>query len=52
MGNIHKSKEERLKCDPYIRVCHQALETVECLCILINYCEGYEQGMERQYIDA
>ena len=27
--NIYKSKEERLKGDPYIGVCNQALETLE-----------------------
>ena len=31
MGNIYKSKAERLKGDPYIGVCIQALETLECL---------------------
>ena len=29
MGNIYKSTEERLKGDPYIGVCIQALETLE-----------------------
>ena len=29
MGNIHKSTEERLKGDPYIGLCSQALETAE-----------------------
>ena len=42
MGNIHKSKVESLKGDPYIKICYQALETTEHLCILINYCKGYE----------
>ena len=31
MENIYKSTEERLKGDPYIGVCIQALETLECL---------------------
>ena len=42
MGNIHKLKVESLKDDPYIRIYYQALETTERLCILINYCKGYE----------
>ena len=29
MGNNYKSTEERLKGDPYIGVCIQALETLE-----------------------
>ena len=29
MENIYKSKAERLKGDPYIGVCIQALETLE-----------------------
>ena len=29
MGNIHKLKAGRLKGDPYIRICIQALETLE-----------------------
>ena len=29
MGNIHKSIEERIKGDPYIGACIQALETLE-----------------------
>ena len=29
MGDIHKLTEERLKGDKYIRVCIQALETLE-----------------------
>ena len=29
MGNIYKSKAERLKGDPYIEVCIQALETLD-----------------------
>ena len=42
MGNIHKLKVESSKSDPYIRICYQALETTERLCILMNYCKGYE----------
>ena len=34
MGNNHKSKAERLKGDPYIGVCFQALETLEHLCLI------------------
>ena len=40
MGNNHKLKAERLKGDPYIGVCFQALETLECLCLIqtrVNY---------------
>ena len=40
MGNNHESKAERLKGDPYIGVCFQALETLECLCLIqtrVNY---------------
>ena len=40
MGNIYKSKAERLKGDPYIGVCFQALETLEHLCLIqarVNY---------------
>ena len=40
MGNNHKSKAERLKGDPYIGVCFQALETLERLCLIqtrVNY---------------
>ena len=42
MGNNYKSKAERLKGDPYIGVCFQALETLECLCLIqtrVNYCQ-------------
>ena len=38
--NNHKSKAERLKGDPYIGVCFQALETLERLCLIqtrVNY---------------
>ena len=41
MGNIYKSKAERLKGDPYIGVCFQALETPEHLCLIkarADYC--------------
>ena len=31
MANIYKLKADRLKGDPYIGVCIQALETLECL---------------------
>ena len=34
MGNIHKSKVERLKGDPYIGACIQALETLERLYLI------------------
>ena len=40
MGNNYKSKAERLKGDPYIGVCFQALETLERLCLIqtrVNY---------------
>ena len=43
MGNNYKSKAERLKGDPYTGVCFQALETLECLCLIhtrVNYCNG------------
>ena len=36
MGNVHKSKAERLKGDPYIGVCLQALETLECLYLIVT----------------
>ena len=39
MGNIYKSKAERLKGDPYIGVCFQALETLERLCLIQDYCQ-------------
>ena len=39
MGNIYKSKAERLKGDPYIGVCFQALETLEHLCLIQDYCQ-------------
>ena len=41
MGNIYKLKAERFKGDPYIGVCFQALETVECLLMIrdrADYC--------------
>ena len=41
MGNIYKSKAERLKGDPYIRVYIQALETLEHLLMIrdrADYC--------------
>ena len=34
MGNIYKTTGERLKGDPYIGVCIQALETLECLLMI------------------
>ena len=34
MGNAYKSTQERLKRDPYIGVCIQALETLERLCLI------------------
>ena len=34
MGNNYKLKAERLKGDPYIGVCFQALETLEHLCLI------------------
>ena len=34
MGNIYKMKAKRLKGDPYIGVCFQALETLECLYLI------------------
>ena len=39
MGNIYKLKVERLKGDPYIRVYIQALETLERLCLIQDYCQ-------------
>ena len=39
MGNIYKSKAERLKGDPYIGACFQALETLEHLCLIQDYCQ-------------
>ena len=39
MGNIYKSKAERLKGDPYIGVCFQALETLEFLCLIQDFCQ-------------
>ena len=39
MGNIYKSKAERLKGDPYIGVCFQALETLEHFCLIQDYCQ-------------
>ena len=42
MGNIYfniKLKAERLKGDPYIRVCFQALETLEHLFLIQDYCQ-------------
>ena len=40
MGNIYRMKAKRLKGDPYIGVCFQALETLECLYLIqarVNY---------------
>ena len=34
MGNIYKMKAKRLKGDPYIGVCFQALETLEHLYLI------------------
>ena len=39
MGTIYKMPEERLKGDPYIRVSNQALETLEHLCLIQDYCQ-------------
>ena len=41
MRNVHKLTGERLKSDPYIGVCEQALETAEHLCKRIDYCKSY-----------
>ena len=53
MGNIYKSKAVRLKGDPYIGVCFQALETLEHLCLIqdrVNYCT--DQDMDPYIILA
>ena len=39
MGDIYKLKAERLKGDPYIGICFQALETLERLCLIQDYCQ-------------
>ena len=36
---VYKSQAERLKGGPYIWVCFQASETLECLCLIQDYCQ-------------
>ena len=45
MGNTYKSKAERLKGDPYIGVCFQALETLEHL----NRARGMNRNKRNRY---
>ena len=41
MGTIYQMTEEILKGDPYIGVWNQALETVDHLCLITDYCKAY-----------
>ena len=40
MGTIYQMTEEILKGDPYIGVLNEALETVERLCLITDYCKA------------
>ena len=41
MGTIYQMTEAILKGDPYIGVWNQALETVDHLCLITDYCKAY-----------
>ena len=47
MGTIYQTTEEILKSDPYIGVWNQALETVEHLCLITDYCKAMHSTLHQ-----